>query len=1682
MSVISNNQLAGAAGQGGAADYKISRSLRFNSGDSSHLSRTPASAGNRKTWTWSGWVKLCKNKGQVLFHSYSAQSDTGAFFIDYLSDGSLRVLGWSTGWRYTTQVFRDFSAWHHVVVAVDTTNATADDRIKVYVNGTQITQFSTFNNPSQNAELAINQAAEHRIGNYLSYDYLDGYLADVHFIDGQALAPTDFGEFDDNNVWQPKEFEGTYNTAASIPSYPGVTISPSAVAYGNVSHVNGGGAYFYSLASSGAGSIKVEFSPPITGVTSIKYNGGGYSVNSAYNIRINGVDVFTNLSTNSSWAQASHTISSTDISSFEIYTGNDGWSLYNLLFNDTSPSGTASLVTPAGVNGFHLDFSDNSSNAALGTDSSGVGTTLPGVSFDGSGDVVSSADHSDFTLGTNDWTIEYFVNPASFETYDVTVSKYGNSSYSWWHAFSSDGSLIFYLYDSSLNSVAVTSTTAFTANKWAHVAIVRDGDTLRMYVDGVQEDTTSITGWTVYDSTAAVTIGEDGDGNYDFSGVISNVRIVNGTCLYPNGTTFTVPSTPLTNVTNTKLLCCQSSSSATAATVSPNTLTTSGNPFATSKNDTAWTVNNLTASVSNPSYDSTHGSNITSTEAAKIFDSDDSTYGVATGDFVGFAYGGSSAKMKVENTSGSQVSFYIQPNVSNNAANSGTWGSQSAGTVSSNQWYIPANTTATATFTFPTTWDGDGRIYTSGNASSLRFYSMDASAAGIDSLIDTPTNYTAASGNNGGNYCTLNPLQSATTLSNGNLDSAGGSGWSGTAGTFGMSSGKWYFEYDNVVGNEHIIGIVPSTTYTLNTVTAYAYGSETGGKYSPPGSSNVSYGNSWGAGDVIGVAFDADNGNLYFYKNGTAQNSGTAAFTGLTSGPYLPSVVQNGSTRSASLNFGQRPFQYPPGGTGGPSSDYKSLCTTNLPDPTIADGSTAFDAKTFTANNGSQSISLGFSPDLVWTKSRASAYDHQLFDILRGDDQELRPNTSDASRNLANSLTFDSSGFTIPSNNNNANYGSGGSVAWAWDGGDLVTTSDTTNYNQSQTWSNLVTGTLETSYGNSSATAPFDGDTGSSYPDGIRPTSGNYLSMNFGTTFANATSVKIYGFASLDGNTYAGSEENLKINGTAIGASEWSGSGQSSQTFSLSNGLTSLEWGYSSGSQSTGYLYLSGIEVDGKLLMNPGVIPAGGLNSSAYNQSQVWSSLGSGTPYNSGHDWDKAFDGIITNSSDVAFAGSDATMTWTPSSPITVNTSVTLYIYNVTDGSSYGARVNGSYITGTNNYNIPVTLTAAELGGQLTSIQLTNSGLVGSYLGGVEVDGKLLADAINDSQTWSDSLTALSGSLTNPPNAFDTDESTYADSTAGFTLDLSGHTFGTGAHTIEVKSGGATSFTVNSYTSLTDPGGGGAKVWTGTHTGELTSLASSATGASVYYIKIDGKYLANPGQNFVPNVPSIASTCRANPSSGTSIVSYTGNGTAGAKVGHGLNSKPDLILLKTLGDTQNWMVYHSALGATKAVFLSTTDSVATSSVYFNNTEPTSSVFSLGTRAGINQNSDPMIAYCFSAVEGYSAFGKYTGNGSSDGTFVYTGFRPKWILIKRYDGNAPWLVVDTQRNTFNVIDNHLLANDAAAENGSTIGNICDSVSNGFKFRGSDGWFNGSSADYIWAAFAEHPFSLNGGLAR
>jgi hypothetical protein len=214
MSIIGSNILAGASGQaGGGGAYQISRSVRFSSSDSAFLSRTPGTAGNRKTWTWAGWVKRSElGTFQKIFGNEDS-SELNGVAVQFRSDNALQVydITSSVQWnKITAAVFRDASAWYHIVVAVDTTQATAANRIKLYVNGEQQTAFSTSSDPSLNLDTQANTATAHGIGRSGVYNasYFNGYLADIHFIDGQALDPSSFTEFDDNGVWQPKAFSG----------------------------------------------------------------------------------------------------------------------------------------------------------------------------------------------------------------------------------------------------------------------------------------------------------------------------------------------------------------------------------------------------------------------------------------------------------------------------------------------------------------------------------------------------------------------------------------------------------------------------------------------------------------------------------------------------------------------------------------------------------------------------------------------------------------------------------------------------------------------------------------------------------------------------------------------------------------------------------------------------------------------------------------------------------------------------------------------------------------------------------------------------------------------------------------------------------------------------------------------------------------------------------------------------------------------------------------------------------------------------------------------------------------------------------------------------------------------------------------------------------------------------------
>ena len=202
-------------GNGAVAGYEIDNSLRFNDGDSPDLRKTFSSAGNRKTWTWSGWVKRTRLTGVVdsVFAGFTDINNRLRF--NFLGD-QIEIFGKISGTTVqlvTTQVFRDTSAWYHFVWVMDTEQATASNRMKLYLNGEQITDFSSTNYPAQNAQSVINNNTGHFIGQRGDgASQLDGYIAEYHFIDGTVKSPTDFGEYDESGIWKPIEYTGSYGT------------------------------------------------------------------------------------------------------------------------------------------------------------------------------------------------------------------------------------------------------------------------------------------------------------------------------------------------------------------------------------------------------------------------------------------------------------------------------------------------------------------------------------------------------------------------------------------------------------------------------------------------------------------------------------------------------------------------------------------------------------------------------------------------------------------------------------------------------------------------------------------------------------------------------------------------------------------------------------------------------------------------------------------------------------------------------------------------------------------------------------------------------------------------------------------------------------------------------------------------------------------------------------------------------------------------------------------------------------------------------------------------------------------------------------------------------------------------------------------------------------------------------
>ena len=877
--------------------YAIERSLRFNSGDSAYLNRTPSAAGNRKTWTWSGWVKKARVGEEGNLFTVGASSTDAKFRFN--GNDTLEVSDGGGGQLTTAAVFRDTSAWYHIVVLLDNTQATAANRFKLYINGSEAVV--TGSPSSQNTDGAFNTAVAHYIGRQVhnTANLFNGYLAEINFIDGSALDPTSFGAFDNNGVWQPKKFAGTYGT-------------------------NGFHLPFTDNSSNAALGTDTSSNNNTWTVNNLVATSGFETANQGFDCRANLTGQFT--VNNLNFQPDLIVAKSTSNSEYWIWTDS--------------------------VRGFDKVLKSNTTDAENSSAAAVTGVGSSGFS--------SSSNW--FTTGRtySTWCWKAGVAASSNTDGTITTSVSANTSYG-------------FSITSYVGNQTSGATIGHGLNSEPKFAIIKSRDTALDWI--VYHASTGNTGALRLNTTQAVEVDSKWFNNAG-----------------PSSSTFTLGNTTGTNKTGDNMIAYMwsevpgfskfSSYSGNGSTTGP-VITTGFKPKfvmvkASSIAGEDWVFMDTARAPSNPS------------------------------------------------------TYLLSPNIADTQYNSSVYSVD----FLDNGFQIKNNNPR---------WNQNGATYI------YAAFADKPDGSAIDSLIDTPTDIDANSGNNPGNYATLNPLDksSSLTLSNGNLEADTTGGWDSVRATFGMSSGKWYWETQNKQTAGALIGIA------LSTAAHGALGTAADGAWTWAGANVYINGTSSGTGlsnhsstDIVQYALDVDAGKLWFGRNGTWYDSSWGT-TGNPSTGANPTVSGLSTTSTyfaaaalvgagAIYNFGQRAFAY------AAPSGYKALCTANLPTPTIADGSKYFDTKLYTGNGGTNAqTGLGFSPDFLWLKRRNGANAHALFDEIRGVTKALESSNTGAEKTNDPAIgSFDSNGFTLTGSTNQTNASGQTYVGWAWDGGTSTVTNN----------------------------------------------------------------------------------------------------------------------------------------------------------------------------------------------------------------------------------------------------------------------------------------------------------------------------------------------------------------------------------------------------------------------------------------------------------------------------------------------------------------------------------------------------------------------------------------------------------------------------------------------------------------
>jgi hypothetical protein len=920
---------AAGAGEQSTGFYKLllDQSLKFNDDDSQYLTRTPASAGNRKTWTWSGWVKL----GNISIDRdifTAAGSGAQLFECQITSGNTIQVYTNSQVVLNSTQVLRDTSAWYHLMYVSDTTQATASNRFRIYLNGAEITTFTTDNrsNYSQNFDGGINSTVAHYIGqNQASGNRFDGYLAEVNFIDGTALTADSFGETIEG-IWTPKDTSGlTFGTNGFHLTFKDDVVSEG---FNTVTYKGNGG----TQSISGVG-----FSPGLVWGQARSNAVGGELVDV-----VRGNDKWIEPYTTDAEATDS---SRPDFDADGFTIGNSsGWNngSYTYVTWCWEAGGTPTADNSAGAGATPTSNSVKIDGSNLG---SALAGTIPATRLSANTSRGFSIVSYTGTGGTKTVGHGLGTTPAMV----IVKSRSASSFWKVWHKDLTSGNNVI------LNDTAAQASynNRVGTNNTASVVEVIDGTSS---VDNVNDS-----GGTYVMYSFAEVSGYSKFGSYSGSG--SSGKAVTGLGFRP------------------AFLMVKRTDSTSNWAMYDNTRSTT-NP----RRKNVW------ANLSDEEYDNS---------AYDIdFDAD---------------------------------GFTLQTSDSQRNASSGEY-----------IYMAFADTREAAFFKDVTT---NGNHWTPVNLDYR------------DSVPDVPTN----------SFCTANPLHKrldgTVTVSEGNLQISAGSGYGGDnrfAGTTGVSSGKWYFEMLRTdatgLGNQTATGVFDADTALSS------------GAYSGNGTNSGAASNEWALTDrgyacntstytnlsgtigtvaqnkVVQVAVDMDNKKIWFgidntFSGDPAAGSGEA-FSNLPT-TILPMLYTAQSTQV--FNFGQDSsfagnkstananadgnghgsFAY------APPSGYLALCSQNLPDAAIIDGTENFNTVLYTGNAGTQSITgVGFDPDFTWAKNRASAsYHHELYDTVRGDNKRIFSSQTDAE--ATGYLQFISDGFSLTSGGG-INANSNNHVSWNW--------------------------------------------------------------------------------------------------------------------------------------------------------------------------------------------------------------------------------------------------------------------------------------------------------------------------------------------------------------------------------------------------------------------------------------------------------------------------------------------------------------------------------------------------------------------------------------------------------------------------------------------------------------------------